>query len=93
MVKQTKSLKPEIKPITSAAAYLRVSQTSQAKPDEISLEQQEMKIKEYCQCEGWGLDENHIYKDAGKSGASMDCHPRINMDPYAWFLWTHPKIA
>ena len=72
MAKLTKPLKPEVKPIKSAAGYLRVSQPSQAKPDKISLEQQEMKIKEYCQGEGWELPENHMYKDAGKSGASMD---------------------
>jgi site-specific DNA recombinase len=67
--KKVSPTKPEPKPIKKAAAYIRVSQPSQAKDDKISLEQQESKIKEYCAREGWEVSD--VYRDAGKSGASM----------------------
>ena len=54
-----------------AVGYVRVSTSSQAKGDKISLEYQEEKIKWYCGGkDGWEYVDT--YRDAGRSGASMD---------------------
>ena len=52
-----------------AAGYIRVSGTSQAKPDKISLPEQEREIREHCTKREWELVD--IYRDAAKSGRYM----------------------
>lgn len=53
------------------ALYIRVSTERQAE-EGFSLDAQQERLQAFCQAQGWTVDAQHIYVDAGISGKSTD---------------------
>ena len=63
---------------TRVAIYLRVSTDDQAAEDRYGLIIQEESARAYCKSQGFILDEKHVYKDEGFSGAlSVNKRPAL----------------
>lgn len=61
----------EVTTATITALYVRVSTDKQAE-EGYSLEAQQTRLQAYCVAQGWQVDTDHIYIDAGISGKSAD---------------------
>jgi site-specific DNA recombinase len=55
---------------TTVALYARVSTERQA--EQQTIEQQVARLRAYAQERGWPLDEAHVYRDEGCSGATLN---------------------
>lgn len=62
---------------TTTALYVRVSTDKQA-DEGFSLEAQQTRLQAYCVAQGWTVDTDHIYIDAGISGKSTDSREAFN---------------
>src|SRR3712207_4332911 len=80
--------------IMKAAMYARVSTLRQAQAQ--TIEQQLSRLRSYVQQQGWSLDEAHMFRDDGYSGASLnrpgldDVRDRASMADFEVVVMTAP---
>lgn len=60
-----------------SALYIRVSTDKQAE-EGFSLDEQEERLRAFCFAQGWTVDEEHIYIDAGETGTKTDNRAAFN---------------
>lgn len=57
--------------------YIRVSTEKQA-TEGFSLDDQAKRLRAYCEAQGWPVDDDHVYIDAGISGKSTEARKEFN---------------
>jgi len=77
---------------TQVAIYVRVSTLNQVQTQ--TIEQQLQRLRDHIETHGWQLREEHIFRDAGQSGATLN-RPGLDKlrDAVRWGEVTHVLIT